>query len=634
VGVRLFAALALFFATPAATPRVAPAVPATADPRAVSFDEIRRGGSAILGDAKEETALAVLRSAPIAGFQSDYDWYVSHAPDQYGERHGPGGEYIALYRYAFFGHWSRFESGNHVTIVYDGTNPQAFTLDLAAHTYHRFSDSATRNLLAHKPYAPALPPHYEKTDSIGGHVTIERSSAIHALEPLRFGGIPAEGLTLTQTDTLGKPDGSCIKAYEGILPGAAQHTLTGVAYRAAFADPGPAYNLNEGLPFTEGEINQCVEAHGDLTPAVSAKWQTFETRFMFFEREESIENRGSWSEDSIGINERGHIRRIARFDAALFAPPLGFADDCTIKPRPRDCPAIAIQSVTIDADIALRGPAFQLALDSSGNVWFTEEGTNGLGYVTPSERVRELTFPVPASEPLKLAPGVDGDMWLTAEYQHSLWHIASDGTFKEFPNAQIEQFAGIVAGPNARVWFPSRTPSELRSIGLDGVLATVPLDTSYPATFAGIAFDADANPWYIQSNTQKPRIVRVRAGKLDEYTPPHDLGTLTSLLYDGGYMYFGEVGRLARVSTSTGAIEEFPLAGNSSPEVIVGDGTGTIWFAESSENRIGRLTPGGTIVECTLPVEYRGGFTIDNDHRAWISTKRGVARLTECHAIP
>ena len=39
------------------------------------------------------------------------------------------------------------------------------------------------------------------------------------------------------------------------------------------------------------------------------------------------------------------------------------------------------------------------------------------------------------------------------------------------------------------MWFPSRSPSELRSIGLDGVLATVPLDNAYPTTFAGIAFD-------------------------------------------------------------------------------------------------------------------------------------------------
>jgi virginiamycin B lyase len=97
-------------------------------------------------------------------------------------------------------------------------------------------------------------------------------------------------------------------------------------------------------------------------------------------------------------------------------------------------------------------------------------------------------------------------------------------------------------------------------------------------------------------------------------------------------MYFGEEGYLARVSTSTGVIKEFPLAdGGHAPEVIVGDNTGDIWFSEAPGDRIGRLTPGGTIIECSLPVEQQGGFTIDKYGRAWISTKHGVARLTACH---
>jgi virginiamycin B lyase len=353
---------------------------------------------------------------------------------------------------------------------------------------------------------------------------------------------------------------------------------------------------------------------------------------MLFERGESVENRGRWKNDWIGMTERGHIRLIDRFDPALFSPPADFKDDCTLAPRPRDCPAIAIGSVKIAADVALRASGFRLALDSSGNVWFTEDGSNAVGYVSPSNVVHELTFPVPKSEPTNLAPGINGDMWVTALYQRSLWHVAADGTFSEFSNAQIEQFADVVAGPNARVWFPSRSPSALLSIGLDGVLSKVSLDSSYPSTFAGIAFDADGNPWYIQSNTQKPRIIRVRDGKLDEYTPPHDLGTLNTLLYSAGNMYFGEEGYLARVSTSTGVIKEFPLAdGGHAPEVIVGDNTGDIWFSEAPGDRIGRLTPGGTIIECSLPVEQQGGFTIDKYGRAWISTKHGVARLTACH---
>jgi len=113
VSVRLFTILALALASFAAVPRLAPASGAAENPAAgISFDEIRRDASAASNDATEQAALSVLRSAPILGFQSDYDWFVSHGPDQYGERRGPAGEDIALYRYAFFGHWSRFATGN------------------------------------------------------------------------------------------------------------------------------------------------------------------------------------------------------------------------------------------------------------------------------------------------------------------------------------------------------------------------------------------------------------------------------------------------------------------------------------------------------------------------------------------
>jgi virginiamycin B lyase len=54
------------------------------------------------------------------------------------------------------------------------------------------------------------------------------------------------------------------------------------------------------------------------------------------------------------------------------------------------------------------------------------------------------------------------------------------------------------------------------------------------------------------------------------------------------------------------AFNEFALAGNSDPEGITAGPDGNLWFTEFTGNRIGRITPAGTVTEFPVLTGKRG----------------------------
>src|SRR5439155_23755363 len=57
---------------------------------------------------------------------------------------------------------------------------------------------------------------------------------------------------------------------------------------------------------------------------------------------------------------------------------------------------------------------------------------------------------------------------------------------------------------------------------------------------------------------------------------------------------------------ATGAINEFPIATtNSGPVGIARGPDGNLWFTEATGNKIGQITPSGTITEFSLPSSSR-----------------------------
>lgn len=94
-------------------------------------------------------------------------------------------------------------------------------------------------------------------------------------------------------------------------------------------------------------------------------------------------------------------------------------------------------------------------------------------------------------------------------------------------------------------------------------------------------------------------------GKFTEFPLPNPgSGPTTIALAPDGTLWFTESSgnRIGRMSPDGTNLKEFPLPNpGSSPRIIALGSDGNMWFSEHTGNRMGRITPDGTIAEFPIP---------------------------------
>jgi len=183
-----------------------------------------------------------------------------------------------------------------------------------------------------------------------------------------------------------------------------------------------------------------------------------------------------------------------------------------------------------------------------------------------------------------IAAGPDGNLWFTDTQVEGLGHrtftaaakiglITPTGKVTEFSTLRSggdEQILGIVAGPDRNLWFTATsTDSDDSLIGRitpSGTVTEFSAGISPGASDLAIADGTDGNLWFTE--------------------------------------FFGH--RIGRI-TPTGAVTEFStgISPNEALNSIAAGPDGNMWFTEDglyangimAPNRIGRITPGGTVTE-------------------------------------
>lgn len=103
-----------------------------------------------------------------------------------------------------------------------------------------------------------------------------------------------------------------------------------------------------------------------------------------------------------------------------------------------------------------------IALGADGNMWFTDDGTNSeghnlIGRITPSGAVTEFPVSARATSPGDIALGADGNMWFT-QYPGTVGRITPTGVVSEYLVTGIDGSAGAIAqGPDGNMWFGEGT---------------------------------------------------------------------------------------------------------------------------------------------------------------------------------
>jgi streptogramin lyase len=83
-----------------------------------------------------------------------------------------------------------------------------------------------------------------------------------------------------------------------------------------------------------------------------------------------------------------------------------------------------------------------------GNVWFTEQGGDKIGRITPGGVISEFQVPTPFASPTAITAGADGNLWFTIREADEIGRITPSGTVTYFPIPTPDEYPqGIAVGP-------------------------------------------------------------------------------------------------------------------------------------------------------------------------------------------
>jgi streptogramin lyase len=241
--------------------------------------------------------------------------------------------------------------------------------------------------------------------------------------------------------------------------------------------------------------------------------------------------------------------------------------------------------------------AYDTALGSDGNVWFTEFDANKIGKITPSGVVTEFTIPTANSDPEGIAAGPDGNLWFTETLGNKIGRITPAGVITEFPIPTAKSGAsGITAGPDGKMWFTEFGSDRIGRVTTSGTFSSFKLPTANAGP-NGITAGPDGNLWFTEYKAN-------------------------------------QVGRI----TTAGTITEFPVAALSEPYAIAPGSDGNLWFTEAAGNAVGRMNTSGSVTGTfSIPSSPGEPFGIapGPDKNLWATEFEGnnVAQITTSGSI-
>jgi virginiamycin B lyase len=208
-----------------------------------------------------------------------------------------------------------------------------------------------------------------------------------------------------------------------------------------------------------------------------------------------------------------------------------------------------------------------ITLGPNGNLWFTETAVNRIGEITPKAVDPTIhEFALPAAD--RLAAGVGSS-------------ITSADT--------------IAAGPGNDIWFTEQGSNAIGVMSTSGTLLskfTVP-NSSLNPTPQGITEGPDQTMWFTENATNEVASITAQ-GKITAYALPGAASGPASIVYGpDGSLWFTDNTGVGSIDPSTGKVTLYRAHTASSGPVgiTVGPDCTSIWFTESSADRLGRIAP-------------------------------------------
>ena len=259
----------------------------------------------------------------------------------------------------------------------------------------------------------------------------------------------------------------------------------------------------------------------------------------------------------------------------------------------------------------------------------------------------------PNSLPTGIAAGPEGDLWFTENNEFeatNIGRITPAGVVTQFPIHDFSEPRGIVAGPDGNLWFTEVNNVPCEAGGCPSRVGRInPAMPSEVAEYS-TGIQEGSQPWNIAAGPDGNLWFSERtgpigyAGQMARITPTGEVKQFKEGITgdtepdgvtagpDGNVWFTEEAGnRIGRI-TPSGTITEFPIpTANSEPVAIVTGSDGNLWFAEQDSEKIGRITPTGTITEFPLssPDAEPRSIALGPDGNIWFGMDNGdIGRIT------
>ncbi|HSX07512.1 MAG TPA: ATP-binding protein [Candidatus Saccharimonadales bacterium] len=259
-----------------------------------------------------------------------------------------------------------------------------------------------------------------------------------------------------------------------------------------------------------------------------------------------------------------------------------------------------------------------------GNTWFTEQNPDTVARIDANGQITEFPLSNGSSGIGVITTGPDGNLWFTEGNTNQIGRITPTGTITEFAIPTSASGPGdITAGPDGNVWFAEYSGSQVAKITPSGVV------TEYPVSAAvlNVTLGPDGNIWFAEQGGTIGKMTT--SGVATTYT---STATTISSLAPGpdGNVWFTDSNndKIGRI-TPTGTITEFPVTtANSYPLGVTAGPDGNLWFTENSINQIGSITPSGTVTEYQFSsANDYGVYIATNGNGLWFTTSDSIDEL-------
>ncbi len=223
----------------------------------------------------------------------------------------------------------------------------------------------------------------------------------------------------------------------------------------------------------------------------------------------------------------------------------------------------------------------------------------------PPQVTAQYKIPTASSEPLGIALGSDGNIWVTEFASSKMARLGTAGKFAESVTPTRKAGPNGVAsgpGPNLNVWFTETNVGRVAQVTIAGPPYseyTLPDSAAKPV---GIALGSDGNMWVTDPGTNSVwRVEQIRAKPHVHFTQYHLTGNAQPMVITNGpdgALWFTEPGTdsIGRLSTNGRTLSEYPLTTKNAYPMGIASGTDNgLWFVEQKGLQIGRMSITGAV---------------------------------------